>query len=105
MFIAGIVENERKKISLIVNNFTNTTILNNAIDNGNINGLSFGLQGIQYFFIGISEVLASIGQLEYFYEFAPKSMKSSCMVREKYFDIFFQIIIINVLHIHSFIYI
>eukprot|EP00948_MAST-09A_sp_MAST-9A-sp1_P001053 g1053.t1 len=48
-------------------------------DNAPIQGLSVMYQIPQYFFIGISEVLASIGQLEYFYDFAPKSMKSSCM--------------------------
>eukprot|EP01023_Acetabularia_acetabulum_P006025 TRINITY_DN12502_c0_g1_i3.p1 TRINITY_DN12502_c0_g1~~TRINITY_DN12502_c0_g1_i3.p1 ORF type:complete len:589 (+),score=120.16 TRINITY_DN12502_c0_g1_i3:178-1944(+) len=47
-----------------------------------VSGMSLFYIGIPYWVIGTSEILASIGQLEFFYDQAPYTMRSFCMAMQ-----------------------
>jgi len=78
MVTAGILEIERLKV-FNEGKFAGNSVCSDADENiPQMVDLSIFWQSPQFFFLGVSEVLASITALNFFYSEAPKSMKSIC---------------------------
>eukprot|EP01025_Chloroclados_australasicus_P021527 TRINITY_DN2264_c0_g1_i2.p1 TRINITY_DN2264_c0_g1~~TRINITY_DN2264_c0_g1_i2.p1 ORF type:complete len:591 (-),score=70.87 TRINITY_DN2264_c0_g1_i2:1663-3435(-) len=78
MLSAAMVEQCRKKAI----DDGNYTINDSSRFSIHVSEMSLFYMGIPYFVIGTSEVLASIGQLEFFYDQAPYTMRSFCMAMQ-----------------------